>query len=213
MSDLSDPSRSQQPPSGGPTSRESVSGGELFDERPLSDDRPLSPEQQEAFIRLLNGSHGLLLRYVTSLGLGRHDAEDVLQRAGITMWRRFATFELGSDFIAWATTVAFYEVKNFQRATGRSRLTFDDELMRVLAAERALDLKRMNPRRDALEACLQQLDDDSGRLVRSIYVEERSAAAVAQERGLALQTIYNQLGFLRRALARCIERRLAEGTV
>jgi RNA polymerase sigma-70 factor (ECF subfamily) len=183
-----------------------------FSDQPASGEA-LSGERQEEFIRLLNGSHALLLRYVTSLGLGRHDAEDVVQRAGITMWRRFATFEPGSDFVAWATTVAFYEVKNFQRATGRSRLKFDDALMNVLAAERVIDLKRLNPRRDALEACLERLDDDSRRLVQAIYVEEKGAAAVAQERGLALQTIYNQLGTVRRALARCVERRLAEGGV
>jgi RNA polymerase sigma-70 factor, ECF subfamily len=179
--------------------------------QPLSS-APLSGERQEEFIRQLNGSHALLLRYVRSLGLNRHDAEDVLQRAGITMWRRFASFDAGTDFLAWATTVAFYEVKNFQRATGRSRLTFDDELMRVLAAERALDLKRMSPRREALDACLERLDGESRRLVEAIYVEEKSAAAVAEERGLALQTIYNQLGLLRRALARCVERRLTEGS-
>jgi RNA polymerase sigma-70 factor (ECF subfamily) len=211
---MSDASEQPTPPE--PLSDSPLAGTPLSGERPSeersSEERP-SEERQEEFIRLLNGSHGLLLRYVMSLGLGRHDAEDVVQRTGITMWRRFATFEPGSDFVAWATTVAFYEVKNFQRATGRSRLTFDEELMRLLAAERALDLRRLNPRRDALEACLERLDDDSRRLVSAIYVEEKGAAAVAQERGLALQTIYNQLGSLRRALARCVERRLAEGAV
>lgn len=97
---------------------------------------PLSAERQEEFVRLLNEAHGLLLRYVMSLLGNRHDAEDVLQRASVVMWRRFGTFELGTDFIAWATTVAFYEVRNFQRVTGRCRLEFDDELMQILAAER-----------------------------------------------------------------------------
>jgi len=180
--------------------------------QPPTPDQPLAAERQEEFIRLLNRSHALLLRYVTSLLVNRHDAEDVLQRAGITMWRRFASFEPGTDFIAWATTIAFYEVKNFQRTTGRSRLTFDDQLMQILAAERALDLLRLNPRRDALEACLEKLDPPSRRLVDSIYVEGKGVAAVAGEQGLAAQTIYNKLGFIRRALARCVERRLAEGS-
>ena len=73
-------------------------------------------------------------------------------------------------------------------------------------------LRRRNSRRDALEACLEKLDGDSRRLVDAIYVQDQGAAAVAAEQGLALQTIYNKLGVLRRALARCVERRLAEGT-
>jgi RNA polymerase sigma-70 factor (ECF subfamily) len=66
----------------------------------------LSAERQEEFVLLLNGAHGLLLRYLMSLVANRHDAEDVLQRASLVMWRRFSTFESGTDFIAWATTVA-----------------------------------------------------------------------------------------------------------
>ena len=101
-------------------------------------------------MRLLNGTHAMLLRYVLSLVANRHDAEDVLQRASVVMWKRFGTFESGTDFVAWATTIAFYEVKNFQRVTGRSRLDFDDDLMQTLAAERAQHVLRWSPRMEAL---------------------------------------------------------------
>ena len=89
---------------------------------PESDQPALSAESQEAFVRLIKGAQPVLLRYVMSLVGNRGDAEDVLQRASVTMWRRFETFDPDSDFIAWATTVAFYEVRNFQRVSGRSRL-------------------------------------------------------------------------------------------
>ena len=62
---------------------------------------PLTPERQEEFVRLLNGTHAMLLRYVLSLVANRHDAEDVLQRASVVMWKRFGTFESGTDFVAW----------------------------------------------------------------------------------------------------------------
>jgi RNA polymerase sigma-70 factor (ECF subfamily) len=172
----------------------------------------LPPERQEEFIRLLGGAHGLLLRYVLSLVGNRHDAEDVVQRAGLTMWRRFATFEPDSDFIAWATTVAFYEVRNFQRATGRSRLKFDDELLQVLAAERAIEVRESNPRREALETCLEKLDAAARGLVDAIYHEGTEVAALAARHGQAVQTIYNRLSFIRRALADCVRRRLAEAS-
>lgn len=164
-------------------------------------------------MRLLNGAHALLLRYVRSLVVNRHDAEDVLQRASVVMWRRFATFEPGTDFVAWATTVAFYEARNFQRVTGRSRLAFDDELMQVLAAERAQDVRQQsNLRMELLEGCVEKLEDTQRDLVTAIYVEGRDVGAVAEESGRATQTIYNKLTGIRKALAECVQQQLSRAT-
>jgi RNA polymerase sigma-70 factor, ECF subfamily len=170
---------------------------------------PLPPEQQEEFVRLLNGAHAMLLRYVMSLVANRHDAEDVMQRASVVMWKRFGTFESGTDFVAWATTVAFYEVRNFQRVTGRSRLDFDDDLMQTLAAERAQHVQQWSPRMEALEVCVEKLDPAQRKLVEKIYTQGIAVGEVARQQGRAPQTIYNQLNFIRRALAECVERRMA----
>ena len=170
---------------------------------------PLTPERQEEFVRLLNGTHALLLRYVMSLVVNRHDAEDVMQRASVVMWKRFGTFESGTDFVAWATTVAFYEVRNFQRVTGRSRLEFDDELMQTLAAERAQHVRRWSSRMEALEVCVGKLEPSQRTLVETVYTQGLEVGEVARQQGRAPQTIYNQLNFIRRALAECVQRRMA----
>jgi len=169
----------------------------------------LTPERQEEFVRLLNSTHALLLRYVRSLVANRHDAEDVMQRASVVMWKRFGTFESGTDFVAWATTVAFYEARNFQRVTGRSPLDFDDELMQTLAAERAQHVLRWSPRMEALEVCVEKLDPSQRTRVETIYTQGVEVGAVARQQGRAPQTIYNQLNFIRRALAECVQRRMA----
>lgn len=162
-------------------------------------------------MRLLNGSHALLLRYVMSLLANRHDAEDVLQRASVVMWKRFDTFEPGTDFVAWATTVAFYEVRNFQRVTGRSRLEFfDEKLLQTLAAEGAQHARQWAPRMVALEACVEKLDPSQRVLVELIYTKGVDVGEVARQQGRAPQTIYNKLNLIRRTLALCVQRRIAE---
>ncbi len=161
-------------------------------------------------MRLLNGVHALLLRYVMSLVANRHDAEDVMQRASVVMWQWFGTFESGTDFIAWATTVAFYEVRNFQRVTGRSRLEFDDDLMQTLAAERAQHVRQWSPRMEALEGCVEKFDTANRELVDAIYTHGIEVAALALQQGRAPQTIYNKLNFIRRALAECVQQRVAK---
>lgn len=181
------------------------------DNSPLPDPAlPLSAERQEEFVRLLNEAHGLLLRYVMSLLGSRHDAEDVLQRASLVMWRRFGTFEPGTDFIAWATTVAFYEVRNFQRVMGRCRLVFDDELMETLASERVQHVRQWSARTEALELCVEKLDTASRALVEAVYTDGTQAIEVARQQGCAPKTIYNKLNFIRRVLAECVQRRLVE---
>jgi hypothetical protein len=57
-------------------------------------------QRHTEFVMLLTASHEKLLGYLMSL-LGRwHDAQDVLQRASLLMWQKFAAFETGSDFVA-----------------------------------------------------------------------------------------------------------------
>jgi RNA polymerase sigma-70 factor (ECF subfamily) len=162
------------------------------------------------FVSLLNAGHRRLLGYLVSLIGNRHDAEDVLQRACVTMWRKFEHFERGTDFLAWASTVAFYEAKNFQRTAARSRLHFSDELLQTLADERVADLARTDARHEALAHCLTKLDDAGRALLETAYGEEGSVVALAERLGRAPQTLYNKLNLLRRALAECVTGRLAE---
>jgi RNA polymerase sigma-70 factor (ECF subfamily) len=175
---------------------------------PESDHPPLSAEDEATYVQLIHGAQPVLLRYVMSLVGNRDDAEDVLQRASVTMWRRFDTFDQGSDFIAWATTVAFYEVRNFQRVTGRSRLKFDDDLMNTLAAERANQLSRHRTRFDALQECVAELPSGRRELVEAVYTHGEDVATVAKRVGRATQTVYNRLSAIRQVLAECVQRKL-----
>lgn len=161
-------------------------------------------------MRLLNTAHGRLLRFVISLVARRQDAEDILQRASVTMWRRFGQFETGTDFIAWATTIAAYEVKNFQRVAGRSRVTFDEELVETLASARVQDLQNYDRRLDALEECVQKLDESSRTLVDAVYSKGEDVKSLAIREGRAPQTFYNRLNFIRRILTDCMREKVAK---
>ncbi len=178
---------------------------------PSKEDLPQgsSDESHKLLVQLLTASHGRLLAYLITLLGNRHDAEDVLQMASITMWKRFETFTPGSNFVAWATKVAFYESREFRRMKVRSKILFDDELVELLAREREEDLKASDDRVAALDLCLGQLDETSQRLIQAAYYEEGSLVELAGKIGRAPQTLYNRLNGLKRLLAECVERRLA----
>lgn len=170
-----------------------------------------NPARESEFVTHLTASHRRLLGYLMSL-LGRiQDAEDVLQKASLTMWKRFDQFETGTDFQAWAATICFYEAKNFQRMMARSRLRLDDRLLELLAQERLLDLDHQQERLAALEKCLGQLRTEDRSLLQAVYIDRAGVAELARRINRAPQTLYNKLNILRRGLAACVERRLVAG--
>ncbi len=165
-------------------------------------------DRQAEFVQLLNVAHRRLLAYLISLLGNLQDAEDVLQRASVTMWKKFEAFEAGTDFSAWASTVAFYEARNFQRLNARSRLVFSDDLLETLAEERLQDVENVDSRHNALNECLQGLDEPARALLEAAYLEEGSVVKLAKQLGRAPQTLYNKLNSLRRMLFTCVELRL-----
>lgn len=172
---------------------------------------PTPSDRQAEFVQLLNAAHRRLLAYLVSIVGNVQDAEDVLQRASVTMWQKFDGFESGTNFLAWASTIAFYEARNFQRLSARSRLVFSDDLLQTLAEERLQDTDQIEARHEALNSCLQKLDEPARRLLEAAYLEEGSVVALAEKLGRAPQTLYNKLNLLRRRLFQCVEQSLNAG--
>lgn len=172
---------------------------------------PEPPHERHAeFVAALTAAHGRLLGYLMGILGRRHDAEDVLQRASVLMWQKFGDFAAGTDFAAWASTICFYEAKNYLRLATRSPLRFDDDLLATLASERLDDLPSREQRLVALEHCFAQLGAPEQKLVRAAYFDERGIASLAAQMNRAPQTLYNKLNHLRRLLAECVQRKLSE---
>ncbi len=159
---------------------------------------------------LLNATHGRLLGFLRVMLGNNADAEDVLQRASMTIWRKFSEFDPSKDFFAWASSFAFYEAKNFQRVSARSRLHFDDELMQRFADERVTDLDQRETRLAAMDQCIAELDDAGRELVCEFYLNNTEVAELAQRLGRSPQTLYNKLNILRRLLGDCMKNRVVQ---
>jgi RNA polymerase sigma-70 factor (ECF subfamily) len=165
-------------------------------------------KRHEEFVGLLTASHGKLLGYLLSL-LGRwHDAQDVLQRASMLMWQKFDSFKSGTDFMAWASTICFYEAKYFQRTASRPAAHFDEDLLALLSAERAEDLKQHEWRMEALETCLASLREEERSLLRTSCAGHGDITELAKRMGRAPRTLFNKLALLRKMLADCVMNRL-----
>jgi len=169
---------------------------------------PDAEELLKGFTTLLNSHRPRLLAFVMSLLGKRQDAEDVLQRASLTMWKRFPEFDTGTDFGAWSTTVVLNEVKNFRRTSSRSKVLFDETLVDLLAETHSSNPSHLCEEVvfDSLEQCIQKLDPAHQSLLRAVYSEGFSITELAVRDGKPVQTYYNRLSTIRQMLANCMAR-------
>jgi RNA polymerase sigma-70 factor (ECF subfamily) len=174
-------------------------------ERSQDRDRRNDPLQYERFVQLFARVREDLFAYIFTLMPHWSDAEDVFQQTSLVLWRKFGDFEPGSNFLAWACRVAFFEVRNFQRVASRDRLRFNDTLLEQLAEQRVISPENANRRREFLLDCIAKLSDDQRALLIRTYDDERSIRQLAGELNRAPQTLYNRLNLIRRTLFECVE--------
>jgi RNA polymerase sigma-70 factor, ECF subfamily len=173
--------------------------------------QPEDPPQdlQEQFLAEFTPCQRRLFGYLLAILGNRQDAEDVLQKASITLWRKFDHFELGTNFFAWASTICFYEARNYQRLAANTRLRFDDDLIQLIADDRAAAPEPPPASHEALNHCLGRLSEANCALLKAVYYDNADIRDLALQAGRAPQTFYNRLNTLRRQLAACVTERLA----
>lgn len=166
-------------------------------------------QKREKFTQCWLESEPAVSAYVFASVPGFHDAEDVVQRIAQELARRFDEYDVNRPFIGWALWIAKSRVIDFYRRQNRTRIVFSDALLRQLADTIVKQADLRSHRREALEACLDELPPRSRRLLDLRYVDELSAADAAREVGTTAGSVRVLLSRARTVLASCIERRLA----
>ena len=164
----------------------------------------------EQFIRLFTQHESGLRAFVRSLLPGREHADEILQETCVVLWRKFAEFDKGSNFLAWACTIARFEVLKYRRRLARDRHVFNVELLELLADEAASEMDRRVQELQALEPCIQRLKLRQRELVTACYAPGISIKDVAEGLGRSATSLYKALDRIRGALLECIERSLAQ---
>jgi len=179
---------------------------QLFSHRPCILDEN---QKRQAFTHHWLEAEPSVSAYAFASISGFHDAEDVVQRIAQELARRFDEYDSSRPFVGWALWIAKSRVIDFYRAQGRERVIFSEELLGPLADTIANQADGRSHRREALEACLDELPPKSRRLLDLRYVEELSAEESAREIGSTSGSVRVLLSRVRTVLASCVERRLA----
>src|SRR5258708_5520660 len=171
-------------------------------------------DRNKQLMRLMTQQQRRIFGYIYTLVPDRHSAEDLLQETSLVICEKFEQFQPGTDFVAWACQIAYWEVRRGRQKFARSKLVFDPELVEALAETAAEIAPEMDRRHDALAQCLQRLHPRDREFVLTRYEPGAGVEEAARRSGRTLDAAYKALGRIRKLLEDCVSHRLAmEGLV
>ena len=150
-----------------------------------------------------------LLLFLVSLVGNIADAEDVLQRCSLIMWKKFNDFDRNKSFLAWGCGIAKLEAFNFRRSRSAEPMMFQSEVVDLLAQSlEQMPEQSQEQRLSALRTCVRSLPAQEQEFLRRLYWEGSSFDVIAAELGCTVRTFYNRMYLLRKRLNHCVTRRL-----
>jgi RNA polymerase sigma-70 factor (ECF subfamily) len=163
------------------------------------------------FEALLVAHQQSLLRFIKSIVVNHHEAEDLLQRTNLILWQKRGSFAAGSNFRAWSFTIARLEALNQLRQQRRDQRVFSEQQ----DSEIATGMQPGIPEDDtapllALRDCFGRLPSRDQELLMMRYGSDRTLNDYAKTLNRSPGTLKARLFQIRENLRRSIEDRLRE---
>lgn len=165
-----------------------------------------SNDDNEVFTRELVQCQHRLFGYILTVVANAELAHEVLQQTNVVLLEKRDGFEPGTNFMAWACRIAYFEVLARRRDTGRDRLRFSDAFMDAIAeqvVEREPDADR---RHVALHRCMEKLNANHRDLIDRRYTKDQAVNEIAAQLGRSANAVSAALYAARKALADCIRK-------
>jgi len=168
-------------------------------------------DRKEEFTEQLRQSHRQLLGYIFTLLRNLEDAQDVFQQTCIVLWDHFDEFEPGTNFTAWACTVAQFKVRDFLKCRRRYEAHLSEVFVERLAAiQSQVTSNEIEARHEALGVCIEKLTPHQRSLIEHCYGGSEKIPEVAEQLGRSVRGLYNSLQRIREGLCDCVQRTLAK---
>lgn len=174
----------------------------------MNTDQPTlnNTRREEEFVRLFGLNQGRLFAYIVTLLPRWADAEDILQRTSIVLWRKFDQFDPSTNFVRWAYAVAYLEALKYLKQEGRRQQVFREAVLEKLAHDRVTHSDLLENRHYAFDDCVAQLSPSDREIIEHYYYQgKKTAAEVALELNRPTNTILKALVRIRGSLHRCID--------
>lgn len=165
--------------------------------------------RNEVFLRLLMAKRNQIYAFILTLIPNWADAEDIMQETTMTMWHKFDTFKLGTDFTAWGIRIAYYEFLIFRRKQHNKKLQFRSEIIDTIAKQVSVVFTEIDSRAELLQDCLDKLGRQDRQLLRMRYELGATTKSMAEKIGRPVQGLYKAMARIHNVLLHCVRRGLA----
>ncbi|QDU56863.1 sigma-70 family RNA polymerase sigma factor [Aeoliella mucimassa] len=165
-------------------------------------------DKTATFVRLLRANDRRLSTYVHASVPSWADAEDILQETSVRLWEQFDRFELGTNFGAWACTIARYVIMSHREKKSRDKLHFSQEVLDLIDEQIDKSLAEYDVRLEALPKCIDELSEGNRQLLALCYDSDMKIKEVADLLNRTANATYLAVSRVRQWLYSCIERRV-----
>ncbi len=160
----------------------------------------------QEFVRELTAAQGRIHAFIVSLMPGSPDVSDVLQETNLTLWKSRERYQPGTNFLAWAFTIAKLEVLHQRdRAKRLGRIMFSPELTQMIADEVPHEIIQKEYLH-ALETCMTKLTDSQRDIIEARYQPGLTLEIHARLTGRNPGALRAALLRIRESLRECVEK-------
>lgn len=163
----------------------------------------------DEFILELTQAQKRLYGYIYRRLVNHDQVQEVLQQTNLLLCRKADDFELGTNFNAWAVTVAHYQILTYRKTQARDRLVFTDEVLAVVD-ERESENEIREGALSHLRYCLETMSSDNQVFIKLRYEGGLSMEQIAMKVSKTAGAVKVKLHRLRRSLRDCVQNRLQE---
>lgn len=137
------------------------------------------------------------------------DARDTLQDVNIVLYRKKDSFVPGTNFKAWAFTVARFECLSYLSRYKKTQwATLDTGLLETIAEKADEKADEVEPWLGALRQCLATLSPEAQQIIHSRYQAKTPLDTTAKHRQTSVGALKQKLFRARNQLRECILKRL-----
>lgn len=162
-----------------------------------------------SYLRLLMGNQHQIYSYILKRIPNSSDADDIMQEVAIILWEKFDQFQPGTNFAAWAITIARNKVLNFIRKNRNDRILFSTQTIEMLddhTSDNKRDKKVKSEIGGILKKCVSKLPENDRGLLQMRYSMDITIKALAGRIGRPVHGLYSSLARIHNTLVDCVRR-------
>ena len=164
----------------------------------------MAEDMKNDILRKLIAYNPMLSGYIYSLVEDWTVVEETLQETAVYMCEHWKDFTPGTDFGAWARTVAHNRCRELLHRENRQG-RIKQSVSRNIPEEVWKEYSAYTPdRKKILDECVEALSEESRSLIAMRYEQGKSCSAVARAVSKSVDTVYMALSRIRQRLRNCV---------